>query len=399
MSFIKARNIQADIRKHGYARFAENTQTALEDGKLHPNEFSIRELAIALVPNGYQFVEACNPRSKAQIQLHESGSAVNTTYFANITGQIAFNAIKRAYDMPENIFSKMIPNVPTPFNGEKIPGMEQIGDMAAIVPEGMAFPEATFGEDYLETPVTTKRGQICSVTKEAIFFDRTNLILERARQIGEFLGLNKEKRLIDVVAGITNNHKWKGTTYNTYVSTPWLNYLASNELVDWTDVDAAEQIFAGMTDPFTGEAISMGAKTIVTMPKYKNAARRIINATEIRFGDGASSTTQTVAANPLAGEYEVKSSVMLYNKIKATTASGGLGETVAATAAKYWFIGDFAKAFRYMENWPLTFVVAPPNGEAEFERDVVSRYKVSERGAAFVYEPRAIVKCYDTTAL
>ena len=37
-----------------------------------------------------------------------------------------------------------------------------------------------FGEDYIETPSTTKRGFIVPVTKEAIFFDRTHLVLSRA---------------------------------------------------------------------------------------------------------------------------------------------------------------------------------------------------------------------------
>jgi hypothetical protein len=54
------------------------------------------------------------------------------------------------------------------------------------------------------------------VTKEAIFFDRTHLVLSRAAEVGEVLGLNKEKRLIDLVIGAKNNYKWKGTTFNTY---------------------------------------------------------------------------------------------------------------------------------------------------------------------------------------
>ena len=71
------------------------------------------------------------------------------------------------------------------------------------------------------------------VTKEAIFFDRTNLVLGRAAEVGEVLGLNKEKRLIDLVIGETNNYKWKGASYDTYQSsTPWINVLTGNELAD-----------------------------------------------------------------------------------------------------------------------------------------------------------------------
>ena len=80
----------------------------------------------------------------------------------------------------------------------------------------MPYPNLGFGEDYIETPSTTKRGFIVPVTKEAIFFDRTHLVLSRAAEVGELLGLNKEKRLVDLVIGATNNYKWKGTAYNTY---------------------------------------------------------------------------------------------------------------------------------------------------------------------------------------
>ena len=48
----------------------------------------------------------------------------------------------------------------------------------------MPYPHLGFGEDYIETPSTTKRGFIVPVTKEAIFFDRTHLILSRAAEAG-----------------------------------------------------------------------------------------------------------------------------------------------------------------------------------------------------------------------
>lgn len=76
---------------------------------------------------------------------------------------------------------------------------------------GMPYPHVGFGEDYIETPSTAKHGLIVPVTKEAVFFDRTNLVLGRAAEVGEVLGLNKEKRLIDLVIGQVNNYKWKGT--------------------------------------------------------------------------------------------------------------------------------------------------------------------------------------------
>jgi len=184
------------------------------------------------------------------------------------------------------------------------------------------------------------------VTKEAVFFDRTYLVLSRAAEVGELLGLNKEKRLIDLILGVTNNYKWLGTNYNTYqAATPWINVKTGNELVDWTNVDAAEQLFADILDPNTGEPVLLQANTVLVMPAYRHAAERVLNALEIRFNPSSTATT-TLAANPLSN-YRVEESRLAYRRIVAS------GQT-AADAKKWWFIGDFKKAFAYMENWPIT---------------------------------------------
>jgi hypothetical protein len=245
-----------------------------------------------------------------------------------------------------------------------------------------------FSEDYIDTPQTTKRGFIVPVTKEAVFFDRTHLILQRAAEVGEVLGLNKEKRLLDLLLGTTNNYTWKGTAYNTYSAagtgvapdSNWINQI-SDELVDWTDVDAAEQLFANMLDPNTGEPVLLQATTMLVMPAYRHAANRIFSATEIVYTSGE---TMTTAANPL-GNYTVVESRLAYRRLIAA------GQTAAA-AKKWWFFGDFRKAFAYMENWPITVAQSPANSEADFNQDIVVRYKASERGAAAVINPRCVVK-------
>ena len=50
------------------------------------------------------------------------------------------------------------------------------------------------------------------------------------------------------------------------------------------------------------------------------------------------------------------------------------------------------RAFAYMENWPISTIEAPANSHDEFHRDIVRQWRVSERGAAAVLEPRYMVK-------
>lgn len=387
---INAQEIKRRYELEGPKKTVAHLREALEQKHLAPSDFSIRDLAIGLVPDGREWVESMNPAGGFEVT--EDG--VDSTAFLNITGQLIFSAILNAYENEAFVLSRLIDTIPTRLDGEKIPGLGRIGDQAEIVNEGMPFPVVGFGEDYITTPGTDKRGHIVSVTKEAIFFDRTNLMLRRAAEVGEYLGVNKEKRVADVIAGVTNNHNWLGTAYDTYqATTPWINTF-TDELQDWTDVDAADQLFADMLDPHTSEpiVISPNQMTILTTPAYNMAGRRILSATETRWQDSAATDAiQTIGGNPLAG-MGLKHAVsrQIYRRL---IASG----VAAADARKYWWQGDFKKAFAYMQNWPITVTRAPVNSEAEFTNDIVARYKASERGVPAVINPRFVVRSTGTS--
>lgn len=358
-----------------------------QPGGLVPADFSIRDLAEALVPNGREWVRSLDPR--AGVSVLEAGDAVDTTAFSNITGQLLISEVMAGYQAEEFQISGLFRNTPTRLNGEKIPGIAGLGDKTSEIQEGMPYPSAGFGEDYIETPATTKHGVIVPVTKEAVFFDRTGLILERAREVGTSLGFDKEKRCCDVLIGATNNYKWKGTAYDTYQgTTPWINTLAgaAYALTDWSSVDTAEQLFADMLDPNTSEPIVItGGMTLVVPPALKHTANRILNATELRYATNSAVNT-AVSPNPLAGSgYRAVVSRYFYRRCIT-----GLSKS-AANAKTCWFLGDIAGAFRYMENWPISVVQAPANSEAEFTQDILLRFKASERGIPAVWEPRKAV--------
>lgn len=381
---IKTRELKRRYELDGPRQTIAHLTEALEQGHLRPEDFSIRDLAEGLVPDGHEWVRLMDPRSTGSVHVLEAGEGVDVTAFLNVTGQVIYSKIMDAYTQEAFVVSKLVETVPTRLDGEKIPGVAGLAAEDAPIHPGMPYPSVGFGEDYIETPSTTKRGYIVPVTKEAIFFDRTHLVLTRAAEVGELLGLNKEKRLVDLVIGVTNNYKSQGTAYDTYqASAPWVNVLAANELVDWTSVDAAEQLFADMLDPHTGEPVLLSANTVLVMPAYKHAAHRVLGALEVRFNPGGAATT-TLAANPLSN-YQVADSRLAYRRIVASGQS-------AVDAKKWWFLGDFKKAFAYMENWPITVTQSAAGSEADFSQDVVVRFKASERGAAAVLNPRFVVK-------
>jgi len=94
---------------------------------------------------------------------------------------------------------------------------------------------------------------------------------------------------------------------------------------------------------------------------------------------------RTTYPNPYNRTYRFYESRLMYRRIVAS------GQTTDE-AKKWWLLGDFRRAFAYMENWPITVTQSPANSEAEFNQDILIRFKASERGAAAVIDPRYVVR-------
>lgn len=321
--------------------------------------------------------------------LRESPGAVSTANFANITGQIVYSAILEGYRSEDLVFSTLIPTVPSQFlDGEKIAGITEIGDEAQVRPEGFPYALAGVGEDWIFTPPMIDRGMIVPVTWEAVFADRTGRVLENCGKVGKWVGVNKEKRAIDCVVDenvTTHRYNWRGTIIASYGDNSgthtWDNLAASNALVDWTDVDNAEQVFNGMVDPYTGEPIVMDMRHLVVTKQLEKTAMKIVSGNEIRTTNPGYATsgdpTQYQWMNPYANKMQVVSSRLLAARMATDTS---------------WFAGDITAYASYMQAEPLNVVQAPANNKDEFERRIVAQYRANERGAYVVKQPRAIVK-------
>jgi len=381
---INYRELGQMLKLDGKAKTCQHFAEALQKGQLKANDFNIRDLFEATVPDGREALRLLNPSYKNSYGFQEAGDAVDTSVFSNITGPIVFSKVMEASQLEDFKFTKLVPHVSTQFKSEKIPGVTGLGDDHEVIGEGEEYPKVGLNEDYIETAATEKRGRLIEITKEAIFFDRTNLVLAQAQKVGEYLGANKEKRIIDAVIDLNSTrhrYKWKGTTYETYkTSGSWINKKTSNALVDWTDVDNAEQLLADMVDPNTGEPMLVHGKHLIVCPELLATAKRIVNATEVRHGDGASATVQTVSSNPIGSGLMIIDSRYLKARL---VAGSGLSTS--------WFYGDLEKAINYYENYGITMAMAPAGNSAEFHRDIAVSYKVSEMGSVVTVEPRALV--------
>lgn len=321
--------------------------------------------------------------------LTEAAGAVSTAAFQNISGQIVYSAVLQGYTNEEFVMTQYIPEQETQFlDGEKIAGITDIGDETQVRNEADPYALMGVGEDWIFTPAIKDRGGIVPLTWEAVFADRTGQLLDRCSKVGEARGIAREKQAVDCAVDenvTTHRYNWRGTVIASYGDNSgthtWDNLAATNGLVDWTDVDGAEQVFNGMLNPYTGEPILVGAKHLTVTKENEQTARRIISATEIRVATPGYATTGnptlTNAGNPYNNKYTVVTSRYLAFRMATDTS---------------WFLSDWGKYAKYMLAERMNVVQAPSNSHDEFHRRIVQQYRVNERGQYVVVEPRASVK-------
>lgn len=366
---------KARMKEGRIGEFVQGLADIFADKSVSLTDFTIRGLFEALVDDGREYVETYYRPQEGGYRMLEAADAINTSLFANIQGQLFFNAIMRGYEQPELIGDSLVTIIPTTLSGEKMPGIAAVGDQVETVGEGNPYPKAGTSEYWIETPETIKRGLLLDITKEAIFFDKTGILLTQASDIGRSIAINREKRILDVVLGIQTVYKRNGSAaVATYTST---NTTTGNALLDWVSLDTADSKLAEQVDPDTGEPIVCTAKVLIIPPVLRNLAKRIINATMTNQWVSGLSRETRGDGNSLNQEM----SIACNQYVKQRTGS----DTT-------WFHGDPKRAFAYMQNWPISTESQPVGSDLQFERDIVYRYKTSERGAAAVLEPRNMIK-------
>lgn len=370
----------------------EKVVEAIKSKDIKLDELSIRDIAEATLGNtGIRRLQDSQHESTF-VTVRESVAPVNLTAFTNITGQMVYQGVYEAYSAPQYVAEGLVSVETSREDNTRVPGLAEIDEDAMEVEEGGEYPDVKFGEDYIDIPQSKKRGLKIGITREMVFFDRTGQVLDMARQVGDVLALNKERRIWDVILGINNTYKRKGVTRATYVSSaedatdPRINEI-TQALTDWTSIDAAMQAFEAMSnDASNKRPIIVQPKVLITTGAKIMTARNILNATEIRVTQ-ASAITQTIAANPLAGTLQSTTSPWVKRRLVAAGVS-------AAAADKYWYIGDPKRAFRYRTLFPMQVLSASHDKDA-FERDVVAQFRADERGVAYVYAPWYMLNAHE----
>ena len=400
--------------------FAGNLK--LKDRTLRPEQFSLQELAEGII--GPEWRNLFNPDSRAMSQytaarsmMEANGFAgdkrallettgygldpsafLNINTFTSIVGGLVEVKILEAFQNPALIADRLMPVESTKLNGQKIIGVQNIGDRAKKRAPGETHTRAQFGERWITTPETRENALAIDVLKETVFFDLTGQILQQASSVGEELAYRKELEVIDTILGVNNSFVYNGTAYNTYVTSRTLGYLNAhtNQLIDWTSLQSTSLLFSRMEDPHTGKRLLITPNTVLVNPAKLATANLILGATGIErrtaIGSSQSGTdllnVSVGSGNPYAGQFTVLSSPLIEQRCLA---ADGLNLS-QANADGLWFMMEAGKSFKYMQNYPLTVTQAAPNQYEMLDRGIVATYFANERGIPSVWSPWHTVK-------
>jgi hypothetical protein len=333
-------------------------------------------------------------RVMREARLEEAAGATATDAFLNITQQFAYTKVLDSYDLPARSFAALIPTRPSKFKFERVPGIAQIGDATGAVDEGKPYPEVGPSEDWVDTPETRKRGMIARATKEAVFFDQTGVFLDRLGFLGEWLGVNDEKRAITCVvdAGETNQQQYQYTWRNTKIATygansglhTWDNLATANGLTTYANVETAWQTLVQITDPYTGEPQHVDIRHILVPPALAFAVPFALKGMVKLTAPG-----YATSGNPVGTEIP-NPTADIVGQIR--TVSSQLFRSISGSDTT-WFLGDVGAAFEQIENWPLTVTTLGAGSQLEFDLDVIFQAKVSKRSTFSTVQPRKVVKC------
>jgi len=379
---INVREGRRLVESHGPERYCSELSNAIDKRQVSYNDVSIRDLYEVL--HGYESLRAIDPsRKSGGRQLHEAADAVSSAQFTNITGQLAISKVKDEYQTQTPIASECFQEFSTNImQGEKIPGIGGLGDVAEIVPEGKNFPVVGVNEEWVLAPTVKKRGFEVHVTREAVVQDRTAQLLDRCGKGAKYLGITNEKRALDVATGVVNNYSRNGTATNTYLlSGAYINQQANplSTNPNYSSIQNIDTLISNINDPNTGEPIAFDMSGLVLLipTALLASAEILVGATQIRFNDGASNSIAAYAPSPAGGRpFKIVSSPYVARRSGSSTT---------------WFAGQPKNAFMRSVVWDIEQTdITATAGIAS--RMIVAAFQVSVADEYWVYEPRYMTK-------
>lgn len=384
----------ADRRKKGREAYQEALSdiVALRRSGEIGDDISFKDIYEAVVPDGSEALREMKSRRKGgnTIFIESGGTVVNTADFSNIIGQISFADVLNNFEPDANgyIGEKLLTVIPaTTAQREMIPGVTLIGDQAERVGENDEYPTAGIGEQFIVLPEIYKHGFIMNITEEILFEDKTGQVLANFNKVAESMAIHLEKERLNAVLGVTSSYSRNGgavqATYgNTHTNGDGDNLIGSNPLLNRESLNTAKLYFNNLTDPDTGEPISMGRDYQIVVP----------DALEWTLGDLLAAREYQTTPSLGATAVRMKTDNPIYMGGRSYEPLSNLYVSTITADDTTWFMGNFKKAFVERTIYPTTVEMQDRTSDLAFSKDIVARIKVKRKSVPACKDWRYVQK-------
>jgi len=345
-------DLQNRIDQDGVSNTVQFLIDALKEGYIKPEEFSIRQLAECFLPDGL-----------AQINAIGTLSTETTAPLMTLLGAIVETKVKEAFNHKDFVIAKSVQTLPSHPQGERICLFPFTEDLSGAVLDHENPDKLVELDQYVDTPEVTHRGLSLAITKEMVLKDQTHVLLQLASKVGLAFGISKEQQIINAIAGVDNT------------APPFV-------------LNGQEKVFYAMQQsqmPWVNRSTNMdlNIESIFNARLYISENLRVRNLPD--HYDILATTRNTFLSMDTVNQIEGSSdmrlirSEYLWTKVRMISITGPL----------YWWIGDFSKAFAYMESGGITLL----ESDTHVDTNHVVCFDISEKGVAALINPLYVVQC------
>jgi hypothetical protein len=373
----------AGDKRLGWELAGDHIVSMINEGKIQRENLGFKRLFQELV-SGVSL--SASPERIAE--------ALNSSAFPTIAQKVIHKDIIDEYQIHLGGVDKLIREKPaTKTDEELVVGFEAGDTELQLRRQGMAYEETDFGEKNWKITMADF-GRMISLTREVIFEDRTSEVMDRAKDIGRSAGHHKAKMIVQTIEGLARTAMeeatfqgciYKGaakTSANIYADTHATtfdgqvndNLMASNALVNYTDIDNIYQLFAKMVDE-SGEEIDVVPNAILIPNALKATAAKILRSDTLLATGGT--TTNVPTYNPIKDIGADKLDIITSRYLATTTA---------------WYMGDFAKQILGLNVFAPQTASQGVNSELAFTNQIVARFRFSMHWGLGLTDYRYIVK-------
>lgn len=353
--------------------------------KVMPEHFNLAQMAHELIPDfdGLRSATA-----------EEFTNAIRSSQFPTISKVVINSAIIDAYNQYQDGADQLVSETDgTRTTEEYIAGFTEPENLELRL-EGMSYEETTFGEKDV-TVRMADFGRMISITREALYNDRTGQLLNRAKEFGQKGGIHRAKMIIQTLeclprtafkeaTGASRAFVYKGAAYqhtsfynasnHTAIDGRTnINLKTSNGLSNWTNLEAVLNAFNLMVDA-NGDEILVNPNTILVHPTKLATLWQILNSSAVFpvvskpiTADSTGAITPMHTPNPFGPGGAFGNFVPMASRFLS-----GSGAT--------WYMGDFKKQLVWVWVYRPATSALTASAESAFKNNIALTYKFSYHG-------------------